>query len=81
MKKYLKARLDLWQKLKERNLNCALVCGMGKEEFEELFRRYTAYLKGLVEKPEKIKETPEVQIVSRVIVKGEKMNYSNEGYE
>lgn len=45
---------------------------MEKEEFEELFHRYTTYLKELVRKPEKIKKTPEVEIISRVIVKGEK---------
>ncbi|MCK4439681.1 hypothetical protein KAU85_01730 [Candidatus Bathyarchaeota archaeon] len=45
---------------------------MEKEEFEELFYRYTTYLKELVRKPEKIKKTPEVETISRVIVKGEK---------
>ncbi len=45
---------------------------MEKEEFEELFYRYTTYLKELFRKPEKIKKTPEVEIISRAIVKGEK---------
>jgi hypothetical protein len=45
---------------------------MPKEEFEELYYRYSDYLKSLVENPGKITETPEVEILSRVIVTGEK---------
>jgi ubiquinone/menaquinone biosynthesis C-methylase UbiE len=72
MQKHLEARLGLWQKLKKRNLQCALIGGMPKEEFEELYYRYSDYLKSLVENPGKITETPEVEILSRVIVTGEK---------
>jgi len=72
MQKHLKAKLNLWQKLEKRDLECALLGGMKKEEFDELFQRYTTYLKALIKKPEKIRKTPEVEIVSRVIVKGEK---------
>ena len=72
MQEHLRARLKLWQKLEKRNFESALLGGMKKEEFEELFQRYAAYLKELVNKPEKIKKTPEVEIISRVIVRGEK---------
>jgi ubiquinone/menaquinone biosynthesis C-methylase UbiE len=72
MKAYLQARLRLWRKLEKRNKKCALMGGMNEEEFQELFRRYTNYLEDLVTHPRKIKQTPEVGIVSRVIVCGAK---------
>lgn len=72
IQEHIKARLNLWRKLEKRNLKCSLLGGMEKEEFEELFYRYTTYLKELFRKPEKIKKTPEVEIISRAIVKGEK---------
>jgi len=72
MKTYLQARLRLWRKLEKRNKKCALMGGMNEEEFQELFRRYTNYLEDLVTHPRKIKQTPEVGIVSRVIVCGAK---------
>lgn len=72
MKTYLQARLSLWKKLENRNLKCAVVGGMKEEEFRELFQRYADYLKDLITHPEKIDKTPEVNIVSRVIVCGSK---------
>jgi len=72
MKAYLQARLSLWRKLEKRNKKCALMGGMNEEEFQELFRRYTNYLEDLVTNPRKIRQTPEVGIVSRVIVCGAK---------
>jgi hypothetical protein len=72
MRTHLQARLALWKKLKKRNEKCALVGGMTKEEFQELFRRHTDYLEDLIANPRKIKKTPEVHIVSRVIVSGVK---------
>jgi ubiquinone/menaquinone biosynthesis C-methylase UbiE len=72
MQKHVQAKLSLWKKLEKRNRNCALFGGMSEEEFEELFRRYATYLNELVEKPVKITETPEVEIVSRVIITGRK---------
>lgn len=72
MKTYLRARLDLWNKLENRNKECAVVGGMKEEEFHELFLRYTDYLEDLITHPEEIKKTPEVNIVSRVIVCGRK---------
>jgi len=72
MKTYLQARLDLWRKLAGRNRQCAMVGGMKEEEFNELFQRYSCYLKDLITHPRKIRTTPEVNIVSRVIVCGSK---------
>jgi hypothetical protein len=72
MQKHVQAKLGLWKKLEKRNRNYALFGGMSEEEFEELFRKYRAYLNELAEKPAKITETPEVEIVSRVIVTGKK---------
>lgn len=72
MQKHLEAKLGLWKKLEKRNRNYALFGGMSEEEFKELFRKYTAYLNELAEKPVKITEIPEVEILSRVIVTGEK---------
>ncbi|MCW4052328.1 MAG: class I SAM-dependent methyltransferase [Candidatus Bathyarchaeota archaeon] len=72
MKTYLRARLDLWNKLENRNKECAVVGGMKEEEFHELFLRYTDYLEDLITHPEEIRKTPEVNIVSRVIVCGRK---------
>lgn len=72
IQRYLKARLDLWQKLKKRNRECALIGGMNEKEFDELFQRYVDYLGSLVRNPEKIRQTAEVEIVSRVIVCGSK---------
>jgi len=72
MKAYLQARLSLWRRLEKRNKKCALIGGMNDEEFQELFLRYFDYLEDLVKYPRKIKQTPEVAIVSRVIVCGNK---------
>lgn len=72
MKTYLQAKLNLWRKLAKRNKKCALVGGMKEEEFSELSQRYTDYLEDLIKHPEKIKKTPEVNMVSRVIVCGGK---------
>jgi hypothetical protein len=72
MQEYLKARLDLWRKLKERNKECARIGGRGTEEFEELFQRYADYLDDRIRNPNKIRQTVEVEIVSRVIVCGNK---------
>jgi hypothetical protein len=73
MKAYLQAKLSLWRKLSKRNKECALVGGMNEEEFNELFQRYTYYLKDLITHPKKIKKTPEVNIVSRVMACGTKV--------
>jgi len=72
IQKHLKARLNLWHRLKERNRELARTGGMTQEEFEELFQRYTHYLEDLIKNPNKIKQTPEVEIVSRVIASGNK---------
>lgn len=72
MQKYLKARLDLWRKLKKRNKECAHIGGMNTEEFEELFQRYADYLDDMIRNPSKIRQTAEVEVVSRVIVCGNK---------
>ena len=72
MQRWLKARLDLWRKLKKRNEECAIIGGMSEEEFGELFQRYADYLTSLVNNPEEIKHTAEVEIVSRAIVCGNK---------
>jgi hypothetical protein len=77
MRTPLQARLNLWKKLEKRNEKCVLVGGMKEQEFQELFRRYTDYLEDLIANPNKIKKTPEVHIVSRVIVCGVKV--ANEG--
>jgi hypothetical protein len=78
MKTHLQAKLDLWRKLTKRNEKCALVGGMKTEEFDELSQRYSHYLKDLITHPEKIKKTPEVNIVSRVIVRGTKRAISSQ---
>ena len=70
--RWLEARLDLWRKLKKRNEESALIGGMSEEEFEELFQRYAEYLGSLVNNPERIMHTAEVEIVSRAIVGGNK---------
>jgi len=75
MRRYLEARLYIWQKLEKRNRKCALVGGMNTEEFEELFQRYVAYLSALIKDPKKIRETAEVEVVSRVVVTGKKADY------
>ena len=72
MRNYLEARLDLWRKLKERNKECARIGGMSTEEFKELFQRYAEYLDDMIMNPNKIRQTAEVEIVSRVIVCGNK---------
>jgi ubiquinone/menaquinone biosynthesis C-methylase UbiE len=72
MRLYLQARLDLWKKLVKRNEKCALLGGMKEEEFLELSERYISYLENLIANPRMIKKTPEVHIVSRVIVYGRK---------
>lgn len=77
MKTYTEAKLDLWTKLKKRNKECALMGGMKEEEFDELFQRFTHYMKDLTTHPNKIKKTPEVNIVSRVIVCGAKVTHAH----
>lgn len=72
MLEHLKARLNVWRKLRRRNEECAHKGGMSREEFQELFQKYAGYLTNLIRNPEKIKETPEVEIISRVIASGEK---------
>ena len=74
MQSYLRARLDLWEKLEKRNEKCALLGGMKKQEFRELLQRYTDYLENLINHPREIAKTPEVHIVSRVIVCGIKVS-------
>jgi len=69
---HLKARLDLWRKLEKRNRKCALVGGMKEQEFHEFNERYAHYLEDLIANPRKIKETPEINAVSRVIGCGTK---------
>jgi SAM-dependent methyltransferase len=70
MQKHLKTRFDLWRKLEERNRECTRIGGMSGEEFEELFQRYAVYLGGLIRTPNRIRKTAQVEIVSRVIVCG-----------
>jgi len=72
MRAHLQARLNLWKKLEKRNEKCALVGGMTEQEFHELFQRYTDYLENLIAHPGKIRKTPEVHVISRVIVCGTK---------
>jgi ubiquinone/menaquinone biosynthesis C-methylase UbiE len=72
MQSHLKARLDLWRKLEERNKQCALRGGMSAKEFKELSQRYASYLDDMIRNPNKIRKTAEVEIVSRVIVCGSK---------
>jgi len=74
MQRYLQTKLNLWKKLEKRNMKCALMGGMKEEEFRELFQRYTDYIEKLVTHPRKIRNTPEVHIVSRVIVCGRKVS-------
>jgi len=78
MKTHLQAKLDLWRRLAKRNKECALLGGMKKEEFDDLLQRYTDYLEDLIAHPKKIKKTPEVNIVSRVIVCASKV--ANKGW-
>jgi ubiquinone/menaquinone biosynthesis C-methylase UbiE len=73
MKAYLQARLNLWKRLEKRNRKCAIVGGMKEEEFNELFQGYKDYLVDLITHPEKIKKTPEVNLISRVIACGTKV--------
>lgn len=73
MRSYLQAKLDSCNQHAEKNLECALMGGMKKEEYHELLRKYTKYLEDLIKHPRKIKKTPEVNIVSRVIVCGRKV--------
>jgi ubiquinone/menaquinone biosynthesis C-methylase UbiE len=77
MRAYLRARLSLWKRLAKRNKECAIVGGMKEEEFDELFQRYRDYLEDLIEHPEKIGKTPEVNVLSRVIVCGTKAKSSH----
>jgi hypothetical protein len=79
MKAYLQAKLGLWRKLAKRNNECALVGSMKEEEFNELYQRYTDYLEDLITHPKKIKKTPEVHIVSRVIVCGKSVRLIRRG--
>lgn len=72
MRAYLQARLNIWRKLEKRNEKHASVGGMNKQEFHELSERYADYLENLIAHPRKIKETPEVHIVLRVIVRANK---------
>ncbi len=72
IKTHLQARLNLWKKLEERNKKCAVLGGMNEEEFQELQQRYTDYLRDLITHHRKIRNTPEVHIVLRVIVCGGK---------
>lgn len=72
MRAYLRARLRLWRRLVNRNKECALVGGLKGEEFSELSKRYTDYLEDLIVHPNRIVRTPEVNIVSRVILCGRK---------
>jgi ubiquinone/menaquinone biosynthesis C-methylase UbiE len=75
MRTHLRARLSLWKRLEKRNEQCALVGGMNKKEFREFSQRYTDYLENLIAHPSVIKKTPEVHMVSRVIVCGIKSAY------
>lgn len=68
LRTHLRARLSLWKRLEKRNEHCALVGGMNEKEYRELSQRYTEYLENLIAKPNMIKKTPEVHMVSRVIV-------------
>ena len=43
-----------------------------EKEFHELFQRYADYLEDLTAHPAKIRQTPEVHIVSRLIACGNK---------
>jgi hypothetical protein len=70
MRKYLQTRLDVWRKLRERNRKCALTGGMEEREFQEFVERTADYNEDLIAHPEKIKKTPEVNLVSRVIACG-----------
>jgi hypothetical protein len=70
----LEAKLDIWRRLRKRNEKCTLEGGMNKQEFRELFQRYANYLENLIAHPQKARETPEVNIVSRVIVCGTKVS-------
>lgn len=74
MQSYLQAKLDLWKKLLKRNEKCALLGGLKEEEFHELSKKYTSYLEDLIAHPRKIRKTPEVNIVSRVIACGRKVS-------
>jgi SAM-dependent methyltransferase len=70
MRTHLRARLSLWKGLEKRNEKCALVGGMNMKEFREFSQRYKDYLENLIAHPHMIKKTPEVHMVSRVIVCG-----------
>jgi ubiquinone/menaquinone biosynthesis C-methylase UbiE len=73
MKAYLQARLNLWTRLEKRNRKCAVVGGMKEEQFKELFQGYRDYLVDLIARPDRIKKTPEVNLISRVIACGTKV--------
>ena len=75
MRTHLQARLNIWKKLKKRNEKHALMGGMEKREFQELFQKYTDYLENLIAHPRKTKTTPEVHLTSRLIVCGSKVGY------
>lgn len=70
MQRYVEDRLRLWQRLKKRNKECAVTGGMSKGEFQELFQLYSNYLSNLANNPDKIRQTAEAEILSRVIVHG-----------
>jgi SAM-dependent methyltransferase len=70
LRTHLRARLGLWKRLEKRNEHCALVGGMNEKEYRELSQRYTDYLENLIAHSTMIKKTPEVHMVSRVIVCG-----------
>jgi hypothetical protein len=48
---------------------------MNEKELREFSQRYTDYLENLIAHPSVIKKTPEVHMVSRVIVCGIKSEY------
>jgi ubiquinone/menaquinone biosynthesis C-methylase UbiE len=73
MQGHVKTRLELWQRLKRRNKECALTGGMKEEKFDELFQKYSDYLRSLTRNPEEIRQTAEVEIRSRVVVCGVKV--------
>lgn len=72
MREHLKAKLVLWRRLEKRNEKCAVVGGMKEQEFQEFNERYAQYLEDIVANPSKIRVTPEINAVSRVIVCGSK---------
>ena len=77
MKAYLQARLGMWRKLAKRNRELVSTGGMKEEEFNELYQGYTYYLEDLITHPRMIKKTPDVNIISRIIVCGTKNTLTN----